>query len=223
MRQVKHKVTRHKGTGAGFEAYAQAMAEVEAKGPTRRYFRLLQHAVENGSAEAMTDLGMWLLEGGSVVRKFGSREPLRGAIALLRRAAVAKSSKAQLALGNCYADGSGVRKDRLVAEKYYRAAAAAGEAFAAYNLATLFRDRREWRMERSWLGRATALGDETAPLVLAEIDLTSRHKERAHAAAQYLRRKARGANETVASEAQEILESFGRTGMRRWVPSESGR
>ena len=198
--------------------FLQAACEVDAHGATRKYLWLLAHASAAGSVAAMTDFGMWLLEGRRDARGTILRRSPRQAVALLRRAAAAGNSMAQLALGNCYADGTGVERDTLEAERCFRMAARRGEYYAAFNLATLYRDRSEKRKERRWLRRAATLGAKTAPFILAEIDLVSPRRAAARAARKFLQRKARTASEDLREEAREILEHFERTGRRRWAP-----
>ena len=113
--------------------FGKAAHELRANGPTREYFQRLKDAASGGQVEAMTDLGLWLLEGSTDLGGEVLRRSPRRAVKLLRRAAEEKSSMAMLALGNCYADGIGITKDLIAAERLFRAAARARENFAAFN------------------------------------------------------------------------------------------
>jgi hypothetical protein len=201
--------------------YSAALTEAKQSGATREYFRLLQQAAKAGNVRALSDLGEWLLEGcedraGVVLR----RSPRR-AVGLLVRAADAKDTMALIALGNCLADGIGIPRDPLAAEKCFRVGARAGSAAAALNLAAVLRARRHYANERRWLKRAAALGDLLAPLLLAEIDLAGARRDAAERAAKFLRKRAQSRRDVVREEAREILAHFERSGRRRWVVEPS--
>lgn len=198
------------------EAVSLATRELAAHGPTREYFQLLKREAAEGQVAAAADLGEWLLEG----RRNGNvtilRRSPKQAVTVLRLAASRRHHLAQLALGNCYADGVGVKKNARLAEHWFRAAARGGEHFAAFNLSTIFRDRHDSRRERYWLKRAIGLGDRIARLTLLEIDLT-RGGPPADAARKALKRATSSSDKNTRDEAREILRHFGQTGHRRWV------
>jgi TPR repeat protein len=196
--------------------FASARAELERHGPSALYFRLLGAAAVAGSIDAISDLAEWLLEGRRGRKRVVLARAPRRAVQLLRRAAAERKPSALLTLANCYADGTGTRRNLAAAARYYRLAARAGEPFAAFNLATLHRDRGDRKKERYWLRRAHALGDPLATLVIAEMDLVGRRANAAQRARAYLRRMTRSSNELVRDEATEILEHLARTGCRRW-------
>lgn len=124
---------------------------------------------------------------------------------------------ALLALAGCYADGVGTRRDLAAAERCYRTGSRSGDYTAAYNLATFYRDRCDRTKERYWLRRAERLGDSTARLVLAEMDLAGTRQAIAKRARRYLERMSRSSDANVRDEAREILEHFEQTGRRRWA------
>lgn len=198
--------------------FASACAELKRHGPSARYFRLLHAGVAAGSIDAVSDLAEWLLEGRRVRQIVVLARAPRRAVQLLRRAAAQGKASALLTLANCYADGTGTRRNLAAAARFYQLAARAGEPFAAFNLAALHRDRGDRKKERHWLRRARALGDPLATLVIAEMDLVGRRANAARRARTYLRRMTRSSNELARDEATEILEHFARTGRRRWQP-----
>lgn len=199
-------------------ALSKARRELKERGPTREYFHMLGRAVLRANPGAQAEFGAWLLEGRRDALGVVLRRSPRRAVALLRLAAEGHHAGAQLALANCYAAGTGVARDPKAAERWFRAAVRGGEYFAAFNLATMFRDRRDRRGERYWLKRAVGLGDETAHLVLLEMDLARGRGKAFESARKRLMRAARSSNKALREEACEILEHFERTGFRRWAP-----
>ena len=144
-----------------------------------------------------------------------ARAPQAG-VRYLRRAAEMAEPAALLALGDCYADGVGTRRDLVSAERCYRLGSRTGDHAAAFNLAILYRDRGDRRKERYWLRRADRLGHPLAKLVLAEINLGGRDRHAARRARRYLERMKRSSSANVSEQALEILQNFDQTGRRRW-------
>src|ERR1700735_4416522 len=105
--------------------YAKARLELK-NGLSAKYFHLLPEAAEAGNAEAMCDLGLWLLDGcrDSMGRTLVRRSSSKG-YHLVSRAAAAGNSMALLTRGTCLADGVGVRANRAAAKRLLRAAARA--------------------------------------------------------------------------------------------------
>jgi TPR repeat protein len=198
-----------------------ALRELNRHGPTRTYFQLLRAAVATGDILAHSHMGEWLLEGhrdrtGVIL----ARAPKR-AVKYLRLAASGAEPSALRALGDCYADGVGTRRDLAAAERCYREGSRMRDHAAAFNLAILYRDRGDRQKERYWLRRAGRLGDSTAPLVLAELGLAGRQETIARKARRYLERMSRSSDVNVRDEAREILQHFDRTGRRRWADSRA--
>jgi TPR repeat protein len=196
---------------------ASALHELERRGPTRRYFQFLRAAVATGDVLAHSHMGEWLLEGrrdrtGVIL----ARAPKR-AVEYLRHAASRAEPSALRALGDCHADGVGTRRDLAAAERCYRKGSRIGDHAAAFNLAILYRDRADRPKERYWLRRAERLGDSTASLVLAEMNLAGRQQRIARQARRYLERMSRSSDVNARDEAREILQHFDRTGRRRWA------
>ena len=205
----------------GLSEYAAASEEVGRRGPTLRYFELLELAVRARSVDATYDLGMWLLEGRKARGKVVLEVTPKRAFTLLRAAGDRGHSGALRALADCLSEGTGCKRDLDAAARSYAAAARKGEAVAAYNLSTLFRDQGNRVRERYWLRRAVALGDPSAHLTLAEMDLERWPVGAARRARAYLQRQARVAAADTREEALEILEYFDRTAHRRWAPPGS--
>jgi TPR repeat protein len=204
--------------------YAKARLELK-NGLSAKYFHLLTEAAEAGNAEAMCDLGLWLLDGcrDSMGRTLVRRSSSKG-YHLVSRAAAAGNSMALLTRGTCLADGVGVRANRAAAKRLLRAAARAGEEFAAFNLATLYRDSGERAKELYWLRRAVALGDRAAALTIAEIGLADPRATIAARSRRYLQRIASASRDSDRrAEAREILAHFARVGSRRWLQRGSRR
>lgn len=106
-------------------------------------------------------------------------------------AAVAGDVDGQVNAGYCFETGTGTWRSTSEALRWYRAAIRQRSAAAAFNVATLHRERRNVRGAIYWFQRAIALGDGTAGLELGRLYL-ERLQHRARAVSS-LRRAARSA------------------------------
>jgi TPR repeat protein len=97
----------------------------------------------------------------------------RGRIAeafrLFLTAAKAGDSSAQLNVGYLYDTGQGVSQSRVQAMYWYRKAVRQGEAAAANNIGTLYRDEGRLRLAIRWFANAASLGDGDALLEMAKL------------------------------------------------------
>lgn len=95
------------------------------------------------------------------------------AVLLLRAQAEAGDVEAQLALGNAYEAGDGVREDPVRAMGWYRRAARRGHVEAQVSLALLYLDGRHIPRDPAraveWLRRAAGTGDVFAQHTLAAV------------------------------------------------------
>jgi uncharacterized protein len=91
------------------------------------------------------------------------------AVRALVERAQAGEPEAQQALGAAYETGTGVRLDLAEAEKWYRQAAAAGQAEAQYRLASLLLSERRFTDAVPWYERAAAQGHPGANTALGKI------------------------------------------------------
>lgn len=112
----------------------------------------------------------------------------------------------QLNVGNCYDEGIGVRPDRAAALYWYKRAYRRGDACAATNIATIWRDEGKLQRALYWFQRAVDLGDDDANLEIAKIYL--RNDENRRKAIPYLQRVCRSQMVTEHSqeEAQRLLK-----------------
>lgn len=112
---------------------------------------------------AARDLALDLLDGiqdqqgRSVVRR---NAPY--AVRLLQQTAEYGDSCAAAMLGYAYDVGHGTRRNTSLAIKWYHRAFKQGEALAAANLATVYRDRGNLRLSHQWHLRAMRMGDGNA-------------------------------------------------------------
>jgi len=93
---------------------------------------------------------------------------LRSAFRLYLAAAKAGDSGCQMNLGNFYADGIGVRRNRLAALYWYKRACRRGEASAASNIAVMLRQEGNIKGALAWFRKAVRLGDDEAHLEIAK-------------------------------------------------------
>jgi TPR repeat protein len=84
---------------------------------------------------------------------------LRQAFALFMQAAKLGDVSCQLDLGYFFDQGLSVKKDKKKALEWYRRAYRQGDAGAANNIATVYRDLGDTRKMLWWFRRAAAMGD----------------------------------------------------------------
>jgi TPR repeat protein len=102
------------------------------------------------------------------------RGDLTAAFSLFLKGAKAGDRSCQLNVGYCYDIGSGTRPSRSKAFHWYRWAYRSGDASAANNIGTIWRDRQDAPRALFWFRRALALGDIDANLEIARIHLKTR-------------------------------------------------
>ena len=93
---------------------------------------------------------------------------LRAAFILFMQAAKLGDASSQLDLGYFFDNGLFVNKDKKQALKWYRKAYLLGDAGAANNIATIYRDLGEINKMLWWFRRAAAMGDPDVILELAK-------------------------------------------------------
>lgn len=97
------------------------------------------------------------------------RGRIEEAFRLFLEVAKAGNSRAQLTVGYLYDTGEGVGRSRLQAMSWYRRAVRQGEAAAATNIATIYRDEGRLRLAIRWFDKAAGLGDGDALLEMAKL------------------------------------------------------
>lgn len=133
------------------------------KGQWERRIALLRQRVAAGDVPAARDLALDLIDG--VQDRQGHplvRRNSRYAVRLLQHAAKNGDGGAMAMLGHAYDVGSGTQRNVDLAIKWYRRAVKQGEAFAAANLATVYRDLGNFRLFHRWHVRAMKMGDGDA-------------------------------------------------------------
>ncbi|WP_224246712.1 tetratricopeptide repeat protein [Hyalangium gracile] len=94
---------------------------------------------------------------------------LQDAFRIFLEAAKAGDSSAQVNVGYLYDTGQGVSRSRAQAMAWYRKAARQGEAAAANNIGTIYRDEGRLGLAMRWFGKAAAMGDDDALLEMARL------------------------------------------------------
>jgi TPR repeat protein len=97
------------------------------------------------------------------------RGKVKEAFRLFFTAAKAGDSRAQLNVGYLYDTGQGVSRSRTHAMQWYRKAVQQGEAAAANNIGTIYRDEGRMRLAVRWFEKAAAMGDGDALLEMAKL------------------------------------------------------
>jgi hypothetical protein len=96
------------------------------------------------------------------------RGELQSAFRLFLAAANAGDRAAQTNIGNFYDMGIGRRCNKVSALYWYRRAYRRGDASAANNIATIWRDKHEPQRALAWFRRAVRLGDDSSNLDIAK-------------------------------------------------------
>ena len=136
---------------------------------------------------------------------------LQSAFRLFLAAAKAGDSGAQLALGNFYSNGTGVRRNRARALYWYMRAYRQGYGPAASNIAVIFRDENNLERALAWFERAIDLNDADANLEIAKICLQrSDTKKATYYLKQASRAKTGKITEASREEAQHLLKTLGK-------------
>ncbi len=96
------------------------------------------------------------------------RGNLQSAFLLFLAAAKAGDRGALLSLGYFYDTGVYVRQNRSMAFYWYKRAYRRGDASAANNIGTIWRDDKHSRRALYWFHRAVAMGNESSNLEIAK-------------------------------------------------------
>jgi TPR repeat protein len=130
---------------------------------------------------------------------------LRSAFRHLLAAAKLGDLGAQLNVGNCYDDATGVRRNRAAGMYWYKRAYRRGCGSAANNIGVVFRKEKKFGRALAWFECAVKLGDEETNLEIGKYYLLT-----ANAPAKsipYFRRVIRGkyVSEFAVEEAEKLL------------------
>jgi TPR repeat protein len=93
---------------------------------------------------------------------------LQSAFRLFLAAAKAGDRAAQTNVGYFYDNGIGTRRNEVTALYWYRRAYRRGDASAAINIATIWRDKHKAQRALAWFRRAVRLGDDGGNLDIAK-------------------------------------------------------
>ncbi len=110
--------------------------------------------------------------------KQDERGKKRSAFRLMLAAAKLGDTGAQTNVGNYYADGNGVRRNRSAALYWYKRAYRRGDYCAANNIGVLWRDEKKLQRALSWFLRAVKLGDDEANLEIGKHYLHNKNNPR---------------------------------------------
>ena len=92
------------------------------------------------------------------------RGDMRSAFRLMLASVKLGNTGAQINVGNYYADGTGVRRNRSAALYWYKRAYRRGDYNAAHNIGILWRDEGKIQRALQWFLRAVELGDDESNL-----------------------------------------------------------
>jgi TPR repeat protein len=135
------------------------------------------------------------------------RGKLRSAFRLFLAAAKAGDRAAQTNIGYFYDNGIGIRRDQGAALYWYRRAYRRGDASAANNIATIWRDKNKPQRALAWFRRAVRLGSVGSNLDIAKHYL--RNESDSRKAIRYLSKACRSnrVSEADQEEASQLLKT----------------
>lgn len=122
------------------------------------------------------------------------------AFQLFLKAAEAGDPSSQLALGNLYIDGVGVKRDRDTGMHWYRRAYRHGDGAAAYNIGIVYRDENKLNRAIGWFARAAKSKIGDANLEIAKIYLLKSDRDKA---TKYLKKIRKATREEVTEAGRE--------------------
>src|ERR1700722_9485782 len=132
---------------------------------------------------------------------------MKAAFRLMLSSVKLGNTGAQINVGNYYADGTGVRRNRETALYWYKRAYRRGESNAALNIGILWRDEGKLRRALYWFLRAVALGNDESNLDIGKHFLHNEKNPRR--AIPYFARVTRSGrvSEAGAEETAELLRN----------------
>jgi TPR repeat protein len=140
--------------------------------------------------------------------KMRDRGELKPAFRLFLAAASAGHKGSQVNVGYCYDTGCGTRRNRSAALYWYNRAYRRGDASAAHNIGTIWRQEQKTLRALKWFQRAVKLGDDDSNLEIAKHYLVNGNDSRS--AVSYLKKVCRSNRVTEASvkEAKLLLKKI---------------
>lgn len=130
--------------------------------------QMIEHEALDGSAGAQLLYGLAYLEG-----RYGLTPDAAKAVYWLRRAARIGNPYAQLMLGNCYADGTGVAKDPQQAVRWWRKAGDNNNAQAQYLMGKAHLEgigvRKDSVRAINWLTSSARQGNKDAQYLIGKM------------------------------------------------------
>ncbi len=133
------------------------------------------------------------------------RKNVRVALRLFLSAAQAGDKGAQLNAGYFYDNGIGIRPNRAKALYWYKRAYRRGDASAANNIGTIWRDQKNMKLALTWFEKAVKLGEDSSNVEIAKYHLRVQHDPKK--AIGYLNKVCRSNRvaEVEAEEANRLL------------------
>jgi TPR repeat protein len=129
----------------------------------------------------------------------------RSAFRISLAAAKAGDAASQLAVGYCYDEGKGVLPNRSAALYWYGRAYRHGDASAANNIGTIWRDRGDSERALSWFRRAVKLGNDESNLEIAKYYLHGKRNPKKAIIHLEKVRRSEMVSEASAEEAKRLL------------------
>ena len=129
----------------------------------------------------------------------------RAAFQLFLKAAKQGDVSSRLNAGYCFDVGLGTRRNSSAAMYWYKRAYRSGDASAANNIGTIWRDRARPQRAQFWFRRAVQMGNDGSNLELAKYELAKHNPRRAMKLLQKVRHS-QSVSESEIEEAERLLK-----------------
>ena len=144
------------------------MQTAHSTGTTPAELQLIAHEAQDGSDGAQLLYGLAYLEG-----RYGLKPDAAKGVHWLRRSARTGNPYAQLMLGDCYIDGTGVAKDPQQAARWWRKAALGGNPQAQYLIGKACLEGtgtdKDPTCATDWLTKSAEQGNKDAQYLLGKM------------------------------------------------------
>jgi predicted RNase H-like HicB family nuclease len=169
--QGKTKAEARANIREAIEGYEDALEEIEADPKFIEMMKRSEEDIRAGRVSTQDEVERRIRKKKkmfSQADKNWEKSKLQSAFRLFLAAAKAGDRAAQTNIGYFYDMGIGTRRNRVSALYWYRRAYRRGDASAANNIATIWRDKHKPQRALAWYRRAVRLGNDSSNLDIAK-------------------------------------------------------
>lgn len=140
----------------------------------------------------------------------------RAAFQVFLKAAKQGDTSSQLRVGYCFDVGLGTRRNSSAAMSWYERAYRSGDANAANNIGTIWRDRRKPQRAQFWFRRSVQMGNDGSNLELAKYELAKRNWRKAIRLLEMVR-DSQSVSEGEIEQAESLLRKCAKEEVRKGI------